>query len=294
MTTARSIISKSLRMIGVLSSGDSGTAAEYSDSLDGLNSIIDGWSVDPDFYFCELDEHLSLSNKSSYCIGDASVSITSLTCVTTTATATTNIPHSLETGNKVTVSGAVESNYNVTATVTVTSPTAFTYTIVNTTSPATGAPVLTAGDLNTIRPIRLLGAFSRNGAVDSPLGIITEQFWTNIADKATTSSIPKKLLYRTNYPFGQLIVYPVPTGTPVLHIKSEKCISPFASLDDDKLLPPGYRRLLELALAVDMSSEYGAKVSEAVAANIKANYQSVLDSNNQKLQTLKVNQPQVA
>lgn len=291
MTTASAIIGKSLRMIGVLASGDSGTAAEYADALDGLNSIIDGWSVDPQFYFCEQDETMSLSAKSNYAIGDASVTISSLTSVTTTATAVTNIPHSLETGNKVTVSGAVQANYNITATVTVTSPTTFTYTIVATTSPATGTPVLTAGDLYTIRPIRLLGAYTRTAGVDSPIGIVTEQFWTNIPDKTASAAIPTKILYRPNYPFGQLVVYKVPTGTLELHIKSEKIISQFSDLSTNKLLPPGYQRMLELALAVDLSTEYGTKVSEATAANIKASYQSVLDANNMKLQSLRVNQP---
>ena len=288
MTTAHAIIGKSLRMIGVLASGDAGTAAEYSDALDGLNSIIDGWSVDPDFYFCEQDESVTLSAKANYCIGDALVTLSSLTCVGTTATAKTSIAHSLETGNKVTVSGAVESNYNISAQVVVTGPSTFTYTIVNTTSPATGSPVCTAGDMATIRPIRILGAFTRVGGVDSPLGLITEQFWTNIADKAATAAIPTKLLYRTNYPFGQLVIYPVPTGTPVMHIKSEKFLTPFAALEDDKLLPPGYRRLLELALAVDLSAEYGTKVSEATVASIKSSYQSLLESNNQKPRSLKL------
>lgn len=290
MTTAYSIIGKSLRMIGVLSSGDSGTAAEYQDGLDSLNSIIDSMAVEPAFYFCEQDETVTLSAKSNYCIGDESVTIASLTCVLTTATATTSIPHSLETGNKVTVSGAVESNYNVTAQVTVTSPTTFTYTIVNTTSPATGSPVLTAGDMMTIRPIRILGAFTRSGGVDSPIGIVTEQYWTNIKDKSSTAAIPTKLLYRTNYPFGQIILYPVPSGTPVLHIKSEKFISQFSDLYDDQLLPPGYQRMLELGLAVDLCTEYGTRVSDAVAASIKASWEMLIKNNQQKLESLKLTQ----
>lgn len=290
MTTAHAIIGKSLRMIGVLSSGDAGTAAEYQDGLDSLNSLIDGMSVDSSFYFCEQDETITLSAKSNYCIGDASVTISSLTCVSTTATATTSIPHSLETGNKVTVSGAVEGNYNVTAQVTVTSPTTFTYTIVNTTSPATGAPVCTAGDMTTVRPIRILGAFTRDAGVDTPIGIVTEQYWTNIQNKASTAAAPSKMLYRTNYPFGQIIIWPVPSATPVLHIKSEKFISQFDDLYDDQLLPPGYQRMLELGLAVDLSTEYGTKVSDAVAASIKASWDMLVKNNQQKLESLKLTQ----
>lgn len=288
MATAQNIISKSLRMLGVIASGDSPTSAENDDALISLNSIVDSWAADPNFYFTEQDEFWTLVAKVGHCIGNTALTISSLTCVTTTATAVTLGPHGLETGNKVTVSGAAESEYNVTAAITVTNSTTFTYTIINTTSPATGTPVVTAGDFYTDRPIRILGAFTRASTVDSPLALITEQYWTNIADKAATAAIPTKLLYRPNYPFGQIILYPVPSGTPVLHIKSEKAVSQFSSLTAVKVLPPGYQRMLELALAIDVAPEYGTKVSDTVLGSIKANFQSIIDGNQRRIQSSKV------
>lgn len=288
MATAQNIISKSLRMLGVVASGDSPTSAENDDALISLNSIVDSWASDPNFYFTEQDEFWTIVAKVGHSIGNTALTISTLTCVTTTATATTLGPHGLESGNKVTVSGAVEANYNITAVATVTGPTTFTYTITNTTSPATGSPVVTAGDFYTDRPIRIIGAFTRMTTVDSPLALITEQYWTNIADKQATAAIPTKLLYRPNYPFGQIILYPVPTGTPVLHIKSEKAISQFSSLTAVKVLPPGYQRMLELALSIDVATEYGAKVADTVLASIKANYQSIIDGNQRRIQSSKV------
>ena len=292
MATAQNIISKSMRMLGVLASGDSATTAELDDGLISLNSIVDSWSADPNFYFTEQDEAFTIVAKVGHCIGNAALTISTLTCVTTTATATTLGPHGLESGNKVTVSGAVEANYNVTAVATVTGATTFTYTITNTTSPATGSPVVTAGDFYTDRPIRIVGAFTRLTTVDSPLGLITERYWTNIADKQATAAIPTKLLYRPNYPFGQIILYPVPTGTPVLHLKSEKAVSQFSALTTVKVLPPGYQRMLELALAIDIAPEYGTKVSDTVLGSIKANFQSVIEVNQRNLQTSRVQSQQ--
>jgi hypothetical protein len=46
-----------------------------------------------------------------------------------TATLTTAVAHGLVTGNRVTITGATESNYNGTYYITVTSPTVFTYTM---------------------------------------------------------------------------------------------------------------------------------------------------------------------
>lgn len=284
MTTAQDIITKSLRILGVVASGDSPTSAEYADSLLSLNSIIDAWSADPRFLFTEQDEAFTIVAKVGHAIGNVALTA-GIVGVTTTATATTVGRHGLETGNRVTVSGCGEGAYNITAVITVTGPTTFTYPIASTTGTATGSPVVTAGDFYTDRPIRITGAFTRASSVDSPLALITEAYWTNIVDKAATAAIPTKLLYRPNYPFGQVILYPVPTGTPELHIKSEKAITAFSSLTAVKVLPPGYQRMLELALAVDLSTEYGARVEDSVIASAKASYQVVVDINARQLES---------
>lgn len=59
----------------------------------------------------------------------AEIGIASITNATTTATLTTSAAHGLTTGNSVTVYGAYPYAYNGTFTITVTSPTAFTYTM---------------------------------------------------------------------------------------------------------------------------------------------------------------------
>jgi len=62
-------------------------------------------------------------------ITTGSVAIVVLTGTDTLATATQTTPHGLATGMSVTVSGATESLLNVTATITVISPYAFTYAV---------------------------------------------------------------------------------------------------------------------------------------------------------------------
>lgn len=294
MPTSQTIINKAFRLIGVLASGDSATAAENSDALDSLNSVIDGLSIDPNFYYTEQDEKFNIvAAQSNYCIGNASLSLSSLTVVTTIATATSITPHGLETGNKVTVSGATGADaakLNITAAITVISATVFTYPIASATVDGGTAAVITAGDFYTTRPIRILGSFTRLSSVDSPIGIITEQYWTNVQDKNTTGATQTKLLYRQNFPFGQIIVYPIPTGTPVLHLKSEKCVSQFANLTTNYLLPPGYQRLLELGLAVELTSEYNSKISESVTANVKKSYEDIVAANLRQIQTSKLGQ----
>lgn len=287
--TAQQILYKSLRLLGVLASGEAPTAAEAQDSLYSLNSLIDSFSGNPQYYFYTSDETFSLvSGQAAYAIGNSSVSIASLTSVTTTATATTSEPHGLETGNRVVVSGATETNYNVTSAITVTSPTTFTYTIVATTSPATGTPVFTSADFNVSRPIRIVGAFTRASSVDTPQALITEQYWNNIEYKSAAGAAPTKLLYRPSAPFGQIIFYPVPNATPVLHLRSERMITQYANLTDTQFLPPGYQRLLELSLAVELAPEYGSRAAPETVAYLKTSLADVIRTNIQKLPASKV------
>lgn len=214
--TAQNIINKSLRLLGVLASGETTTADEAQDSLYSLNSIIDSFSANPQYYFCTQAEQFSLvSAQSTYSIG--------------------NDPD---------------------------------------TSPA--------ADWVTQRPIRIVGAFVRVANVDTPLALITEQYWTNIAAKSTAGT-PTKLLYRPNTPYGQVVLYPTPNAAISIFIKAEKMISPYSTLISTQYLPPGYQRLLELSLAMELAPEYGSQVKPEILANLRADLDSLIRTNIQPL-----------
>ena len=79
--------------------------------------------------------------QSSAVISSQTISLSSLTRSGTTATATTTSNHNLATGVSVIIAGAVETAYNITATISVISNTQFTYTVAGSPStPATGSP----------------------------------------------------------------------------------------------------------------------------------------------------------
>lgn len=83
----------------------------------------------------------------------SSISVSSITRSGTTATATTASEHGLASGVSVTISGANEAEYNITATITVTSATTFTYIVSGTPStPATGT-ILVAFTATSIQVI---------------------------------------------------------------------------------------------------------------------------------------------
>ena len=71
-------------------------------------------------------------------------SVSSITRSSQTATVTTGSAHGLVTGSEITMSGATQTEYNITAIVTVTGSTTFTYTVAGSpATPATGSPVYT-------------------------------------------------------------------------------------------------------------------------------------------------------
>lgn len=82
----------------------------------------------------------TVAGKATYNYGGSYLAITSITQAGGTATVTTTATHSLTTGDAVTITGANQSGYNLTAaTVTVTGASTFTYAVDSgTASPATG------------------------------------------------------------------------------------------------------------------------------------------------------------
>lgn len=214
--TAQSLINKSLRLLGVLASGETTTADEAQDSLYSLNSIIDSFSANPQYYFCTQAEQFTLVNGQN------------------------------------------------------------TYTIGNDPSTSPAANWVTA------RPIRIVGAFVRTNNTDTPLALITEQYWTNISNK-TALGTPSKLLYRPNIPYGQVLLYPTPTTPVSIFIKAERMIQPYATLVSTQYLPPGYQRLLELSLAMELAPEYGSQVKPEIIANLRADLDSLIRTNIQPL-----------
>ena len=236
--TAQSLINKSLRLLGVLASGETTTADEAQDSLYSLNSIIDSFSANPQYYFCTQAEQFSLiSGQNTYTLGFGEV------------LAQEQLGLILqENGGRFIVEG----------------------------------DDIVVPDWISVRPIRIVGAFVRINNVDTPLALITEQYWTNISVKAA-SGTPTKLLYRPNIPYGQVLVYPTPNAEIAIFIKAERMIESYASLVTTQYLPPGYQRLLELSLAMELAPEYGSQVKPEIIANLRADLDSLIRTNIQPL-----------
>lgn len=106
-------------------------------------------------------------------ISNQTISISSLTRSGSTATTTTPSEHNLATGVSVVIAGASQSEYNITATISVISPTQFTYEVSGSpATPATGSP--TASFTTAYVPIKAV-EYGENGnsAGGSQLSLIS-------------------------------------------------------------------------------------------------------------------------
>jgi len=90
-----------------------------------------------------------------------------------------------------------------------------------------------------------------------PLTLLTDQSeWAAIRIKATTSPIPTKLYYESDYPNGQIALWPAPSASSQVALYTPVAITQFTSLSQTISLPPGYEKALRYALAVELAPEF--------------------------------------
>lgn len=193
MTTARDLISASLRKLGVLAKGETMLSEDANDGLIALNGLLSSWSVDRLITYALTQESFPL--------------------------------------------------------------------VIGTGSYSMGA----SGAFNTVRPIKVIEAFTRDGQVDSPLTIQSQEFFDQISYKSTRTQ-PEQLFVDYAYPLATVKLYPVPDKVYTLFITSHKALTSFATLDTVIALPDGYERALTYGLALEMSSEYGVQASLEIGA----------------------------
>lgn len=125
-----------------------------------------------------------------------------------------------------------------------------------------GYTIGTGGDFNTARPIKIISAYVRSGGIDYGLSEISDEQYASISYK-TIGSIPQFINYTNGYPLGTVKLYPVPASDYQLFILSEKQLSEF-SINEDVLLPPGWKRMLIYNLAMELCPEYGQPVTQEI------------------------------
>lgn len=120
----------------------------------------------------------------------------------------------------------------------------------------TGSPVAVGPglDVDIERPVRMeQGAFVRVAGVDYPLTWIERERFNAIAQKAVDSAIPEFAYYDAAAPDASIYLWPYSSAPIALHLQVQTPLAQFASVTDEVILPPGYRKAIEYSLAEELA-----------------------------------------
>jgi len=283
MTQPIDIISRALKDIGALASGETPNPAEAQDALDMLNDMLDQWSNEQMMVYYKTEIVYTLtSGQTQYTIGPGGqigASITgSISGNTLTVTGITEGAIALgmtisgsgvTSGTKIVAfnSGA-GGNVNYAGTYTVSIP----QTVASTTISAYYE-----------RPLSINSAFVRvnttsngqpiqTGGLDYPVTILNLENYELIGLKTMNGPWPRALYYQPGETLGTITVWPNPSQGE-MHIFADTMFQRFGSLYDDIIIPQGYFMAMRWNLAEALMPMYGKANPQQVAMiNSQATY----------------------
>lgn len=148
----------------------------------------------------------------------------------------------------------------------------FNYTTTRTTftlpANTTSRTIGPAQQIAMTRPVELLrGSFSRLNGVDYPLDPVSEQEYNDITLKSVGGSVaPVVCFYDGGTPTGNVYFWPPTSAAVEVHLLSPAPGGEATSTSTSYNLPPGYRRLIENGLAIEMAPDFNTVAPPTVIA----------------------------
>jgi hypothetical protein len=273
------IISRALKDIGALASGETPAPEEAQDAFDMLNDMIDQWSNEDMMIFYKTEIIYPITpGQTQYTIGPGGQVGASITGSIA--------------GNVLTVTGITSGAVAVNQTLSGTGITPGT-TITQMLTGAGGnvnevgtyqvnisqTVASTAISLYYQRPLNIDSAFVRintnsngtpivNGGLDYPVAILNVEDYQMIGLKTLNGPWPKALYYQPTETLGNIFVWPNPAQGE-MHIFANTNFGRFVTMYDNVNLPQGYSMALRWCLAERLMPMYG-KASQTQIAMVTA------------------------
>jgi hypothetical protein len=160
--------------------------------------------------------------------------------------------------------------------------------------PLTTAQTYTVGPggvLNIPRPVRIESVNwrdeSQTPALELPLHRMMDQEYQALAVRELSATMPTKFYYDQAFPLGTLFLWPRPTMTKHVVLFLWQPWNSTMALADTVMWPPGYERMLVYNLAVELSAQPGARISERTAS-IAAQSKAMIEQFNVRVPILQV------
>lgn len=121
------------------------------------------------------------------------------------------------------------------------------------------------GTFDSDRPNRIRDdCFIRSGSVDYPCELKSLDVYRRLHNKSTQGR-PRIIAYNPEYPLAKVLLWPTPSSTDALHMRVAKVITTFPTGPTKIDLMPGYRRAIVANLALEISPNFGKKISDSLA-----------------------------
>lgn len=122
--------------------------------------------------------------------------------------------------------------------------------------------------INVPRPVKLLpGCFSRVQDIDYPIEVVTEQEYNDISLKSQIGAVsPSKCFYDGLTTTANVYFWPYAVTSAEIHIVTP--ISPGTAADQNTVFtfPPGYQRMIENNLAIEIAPDFNIAPSPMLVA----------------------------
>lgn len=139
------------------------------------------------------------------------------------------------------------------------------------------------GSLSTTRPVSIEQAWVDVSNVSYEVRLIGDDEYNAIADKTTTSDWPDRANYRPSMSTATLYVWPVPNATRTMKLSTRVVVAEFSATSDSVTLPPGWERVIDSNLAIELAPEYQVQASAEVAKMARESLAAVKGTNSRPL-----------
>jgi hypothetical protein len=143
------------------------------------------------------------------------------------------------------------------------------------------------GDISVNRPDRIEAGYFRQLAglpgnnVDYPLAILQSREDYNQIVLKTMASVPAYVFYDSDFPLGNIFIWPLPNSTYEMHLSVKPALQSFPTLDTAFVLPPEYEECIRLNLAVRLRVAYQLGPDAGLIALAKVALNTIKNTNAQ-------------
>ena len=121
----------------------------------------------------------------------------------------------------------------------------------------------TGGNFNVDRPVQINSMYCVYNGVSFPITEVNQDEYNLITNKNRSQQLPRFFLYVPEFPLGKVTFWPAPTDALQVFLSVDRVLADL-TLDTVLSYPPGYRKALRAALAVELAPEYGQEPSQTL------------------------------